>query len=214
MEDLVLGEHIKLGLFARNYKVHAHHGFVSRFEGIHHKCGTRIECVCLKRHFGIVIRCYEQNTFADTMKPVCDLVVCFSLARTVKVLVQLADLCLNAFFAGRICARLLEQITVLEINYLRCRIHLDNIQNVLTGILCAVKDRLNAPCVPVQEVLLEEVLYMEDECFVQFLYDILSSDFVKGCIDVLPTVHIVTDHIVCFSDSDISHKFVCHKFTP
>ena len=83
MEHIVFREYVKLCFAISDHIVHAHHGFVARFEGIDHECGTRVESICLERSFFVFIWRNECNALADTVKPIRYLVVHFQFAGAV-----------------------------------------------------------------------------------------------------------------------------------
>ena len=194
MVDRSLGEHIERRLAVTGNEVHAHHGLVSGAKGIDHKGRARIKRIRLERHFGVIVRLYEQNALADSVKPIRNLVIRIGFPGAVQELVQLFQLGLYALAPCRVRTGLLKQIAVLEINHLGGGIDLNDVQNVLADVLVSVEDGLNAPCVPVQKLLLEHILDVVDKRRVQFLYKFLLRDLIKRRVDVEPPKHIVPNH--------------------
>ena len=71
---------------------------------------------------------------------------------------------------------------------------MNNVQNVLAGVLRAVQDGLNAPRVPIQKLLLEHILDMVHKSGVQFVDKVALVYVFKCGVDVEPPVHIVADN--------------------
>ena len=129
------------------------------------------------------------------MKPVSGLVVRFSLAGAIQILIQFLDFRLYALAPRNISARLLDEIPVLEVADFCGGIDLDNIHDVLADFLPAVEDGLDSPCVPVQKLLLDHVLDVIHNRGIEFRNDIVRRDLIEGGVDVQPPKHIVSDDL-------------------